>query len=162
METAVGHTWDELAATPRNAPTTEEARDAHGTRLLALSRAHNVLTQETWEGANLSDVVAQAIAMAFQELATNAVKYGALSSQTGHVAITWTKASRPACLCLRGSETGGPAVVEPPRRGFGSRLIERNLARDPKGHVEITFGKSGAICTIDAPIDRTLRQSNWI
>ncbi|GJD66313.1 sensor histidine kinase [Methylobacterium frigidaeris] len=172
--------------TLRNAPTTEEAREALETRLLALSRAHNVLTQESWEGANLSDVVAQAIApydrredqrfqvsgpevrlppqmalalaMAFQELATNAVKYGALSNQTGHVAITWTKASRPARLCLRWSETGGPAVVEPPRRGFGSRLIEHNLARDLDGHVKITFGKSGAICTIDAPIDRTLRQ----
>ncbi|TGD91504.1 sensor histidine kinase [Methylobacterium nonmethylotrophicum] len=106
--------------------------------------------------------MASALAMAFQALATNAVKDGALSNQTGHVAITWTKADRPARLCLRGSETGGLAVVEPPRRGFGSRLIERNLARDPTGHVEITFGESGAICTINARIDRTLRQSNWI
>lgn len=168
--------------TLRNAPTTEEARDALETRLLALSRAHDVLTRENWEGAFLSDIVAQAIApynpsdggrfqvagpdvrllprtalalaMAFQELATNAVKYGALSNPSGHVEIAWTmRESQPTpWLNLRWSESGGPTVAVPTRRGFGSRLIERNLARDLDGRVEIAFVPHGITCTVNAPL----------
>ena len=168
--------------TLRNAPTTEEAREALETRLLALSRAHDVLTQENWEGAYLSDIVAQAIApydpqgggrfkvrgpdvrllprtalalaMAFQELATNAVKYGALSNLSGHVAIAWTTQGGDPTprLDLCWSERGGPPVAVPKRRGFGSRLIERNLARDLNGKVEIAFASAGITCTMNAPL----------
>lgn len=171
------------AQTLRNAATTEAGREALETRLLALSRAHDVLTRENWEGANLSDVVAQAIApydpeaggrfqvggpdvrlsprmslalaMAFQELATNAVKYGALSSRTGHVEIAWAKFDRDLSpqLILNWSEVGGPPVEVPKRRGFGSRLIERNLARDLDGTVEINFLPSGVVCRVNAPIN---------
>ncbi|WP_264046976.1 sensor histidine kinase [Methylobacterium flocculans] len=168
--------------TLRNAATTEDARDALETRLLALSRAHDVLTRENWEGADLSDIIAQAIApydpqdggrfrvggpdvrllprtalalaMALQELATNAVKYGALSSPAGHVEIAWTMGAddpKPR-LNLRWSEKGGPTVVMPKRRGFGSRLIERNLARDLDGKVEIAFVPQGVTCTVNAPL----------
>lgn len=168
--------------TLRNASTTEAGRDALETRLLALSRAHDVLTRENWEGANLSDVVAQAIApydpqsggrfqvegpevrlsprmslalaMAFQELATNAVKYGALSCRSGYVEIAWARRDQGASpqLSLAWSEVGGPLVEVPKRRGFGSRLIERNLARDLDGKVEINFLPSGVVCTVNAPI----------
>lgn len=170
------------AQTLRNAATTEEARDALETRLLGLSRAHDVLTRENWEGANLSDIVAQAIApfdpqggerfhvegpgvrllprtalalaMAFQELATNAVKYGALSSPRGCVEIVWTlRESTPNLwLDLRWSERNGPKVERPKRRGFGSRLIERSLARDLDGRVEIAFVPAGVTCTVHAPL----------
>ena len=168
--------------TLRNAPTTEEAREALETRLLALSRAHDVLTRENWEGAHLSDIVAQAIApydpqgggrfqvggpdvrllprtalalaMAFQELATNAVKYGALSNPSGYVEIAWTtrKGDPSSWLDLSWSERNGPPVEVPKRRGFGSRLIERNLARDLDGTVDIAFVSSGVTCTVNAPL----------
>ena len=168
--------------TLRNADSNDEAYVSLETRLLALSRAHDVLTRENWEGADLIEVVAQAIApyrgrgserfridgpgvrlcprmslaiaMAIQELATNAVKYGALSNADGGVVIDWsvTNGVTPPRLAFRWCEEGGPTVKAPKRRGFGSRLIERNLARDLDGSVKITFAPSGVVCTVDAPI----------
>ena len=168
--------------TLRNAETTELAKDALEMRLLGLSRAHDVLTRENWDGADLNDVVAQAIApfrdrdghrfncegpdvrlnprmslaiaMALQELATNAVKYGALSSATGTVSIGWTisRDNEPEELHFCWRERGGPPVTPPSRRGFGSRLIERSLARDLDGVVSITFEPSGVFCRIKAPL----------
>ncbi len=170
------------AQTLRNAATTEEARDAVETRLLALSRAHDILTRENWEGASLNEVVAQAVepfrtegdnrlhvagpdvrlpprmalalAMALQELATNAVKYGALSNTKGAVHINWTVTNGAVAprLCLRWAETDGPRVKAPQRRGFGSRLIERSLALDLDGKVEIEFAPQGVVCVVDAPL----------
>jgi PAS domain S-box-containing protein len=170
------------AQTLRNAGTAAEARDAIEMRLLALSRAHDILTRENWEGASLSEVVAQAVApyrtlgaerlhavgpdvrltprmalalaMALQELATNAVKYGALSNDRGTVRITWAvrNGADPPRLALRWAETEGPRVKPPQRRGFGSRLIERSLAQDLDGTVHIEFAPHGVECTVDAPI----------
>jgi two-component sensor histidine kinase/PAS domain-containing protein len=170
------------AQTLRNADTTAEARDAVEIRLLALSRAHDVLTRENWEGASLREVVAQAVepyhtpgqdrlravgpdvrlpprmalalAMALQELATNAVKYGALSNTKGTVNITWTvhNGVLPPRLALRWIEREGPRVEAPRRRGFGSRLIERSLAQDLNGTVQIEFAPQGVQCIVDAPI----------
>lgn len=170
------------AQTLRNAESSEHARDALEQRLLALSRAHDVLTRENWDGANLLEVVTQAIApfrdrdgmffrvegpdvrlnprmslamaMALQELATNAVKYGALSIATGQVRISWSieAAEGDALLNFRWQEHDGPLVAMPKRRGFGSRLVERSLARDLDGRVEISFEPSGVICRIEAPL----------
>jgi PAS domain S-box-containing protein len=167
--------------TLRNAETVEEARSALESRLLALSRAHDVLTRENWEGANLHEIVAQAVApyssrgedrlhltgepvrlpprmalalaMALQELATNAVKYGALSNETGQVRIAWRDGDDR--LHLTWTEQGGPAVTPPSRRGFGTRLIERSLASDLDGEVRITFEPTGLVCTVDAPLTRS-------
>jgi len=168
--------------TLRNVLTAEQARHDIDARLLALSRAHDVLTRENWEGASLREIAAEALepyrargenrtsvegptvrlpprmalalAMAFQELATNAVKYGALSNETGRVRIAWTvdRGTEPARLRLRWEESGGPPVETPSRRGFGSRLIERSLARDLDGGVEIRFEPAGVCCAIDAPL----------
>ena len=170
------------AQTLRNAETTADAREAVEMRLLALSRAHDVLTRENWEGASLSEVVAQAVepyrtpgqdrlhamgpdvrlpprmalalSMALQELATNAVKYGALSNATGKVHITWTvqNGAFPPRLALCWAEKEGPRVEAPRRRGFGSRLIERSLAQDLGGTVQIDFAPHGVVCMVDAPI----------
>ncbi len=99
--------------------------------------------------------MALALAMALQELATNAVKYGALSNTTGTIRITWEvhDLQPPARrLHLRWEETGGPVVVAPTRRGFGTRLIERSLAQDLDGDVQIEFVPAGVVCTVDAPI----------
>jgi PAS domain S-box-containing protein len=166
--------------TLRNAETTEDAREALESRLLALSRVHDVLTRENWDGADLRELVAEAVepysnpgedrlhlfgetirlpprmalalAMALQELATNAVKYGALSNATGEVRIEWRDGDDR--LHLTWSETGGPPVQVPTRRGFGTRLIERSLASDLNGEVRISFEPTGLICTVDAPITR--------
>jgi PAS domain S-box-containing protein len=167
--------------TLRNAATNADVQGAIESRLIALSRAHDVLTRENWEGASLSEVVAQALepygdraedrlhlsgphvrltphtalalAMAVQELATNAVKYGALSTPAGAVAITWTvDPGAPAMLHLRWEESGGPPVEPPARRGFGSRLIERSLAHELEGAVRIAFAPTGVVCTVDAPL----------
>ncbi|SCY95507.1 sensor histidine kinase [Microvirga guangxiensis] len=166
----------------RNARTAEEARDAVEGRLFALSRAHDVLTRENWDGAFLSEVVQQAIepfqnhggerfsvsgpdirlpprialaiAMAIQELGTNAVKYGALSNAKGCIAIAWTVLEEAGTPHLRMTweETEGPAVVEPKQRGFGTRLVERSLAQELNGSVEINFAPKGVVCTINAPL----------
>jgi len=168
--------------TLRNTSTMEEARSALESRLFAMSRAHDVLTRENWESASLRDVVTEAmapyrhereqrmhvqgpatrvhprmalaLAMALQELATNAVKYGALSNATGTVSIRWRVAGKDAPrLHLTWSEKGGPPVQAPRRRGFGTRLIERSLAQDLNGQAEISFSTEGVVCTVDAPLD---------
>ncbi len=167
--------------TLRNADTMEGARSAMEARLLALSRAHDVLTRENWEGAGLLEIVreamapyrherekrihmegpdvrlsprmALAIAMALQELATNAVKYGGLSNEDGEVRIAWSVNDAPEKrLHLTWSESNGPAVEVPERRGFGTRLIERSLAHDLHGKATIDFAPAGIVCTVDAPI----------
>ncbi|WP_052002661.1 PAS domain S-box protein [Microvirga sp. BSC39] len=168
--------------TLRNSRTMEEAQRGVEERLIALSRAHNVLTQENWEGASLKDIVmgaigpyrydgenrvqvsgsdvrlspqmALALAMALHELATNAVKYGALSNEMGEIRITW--AVRPSAdaphFHLVWIESSGPPVVVPTRRGFGTRLIERSLAQELQGRVQLAFEPTGLVCTLDAPV----------
>jgi PAS domain S-box-containing protein len=168
--------------TLRNAATARDARDALEGRLLALSRTHDVLTRENWESAELREIVAQAVepyrgqggdrfdlqgpwvrlpprmalalAMALQELVTNAVKYGALSNATGTIRITWKvdDLQSPARVHLQWQESGGPTVVAPTRRGFGTRLIERSLAQDLDGDVQIEFAPTGVVCSVDAAI----------
>ncbi|MGF9763562.1 PAS domain S-box protein [Microvirga sp. 0TCS3.31] len=168
--------------TLRNAPSAEAAREAIESRLIGLSRAHDVLTRENWEGAYLREIVLQAvepyhgssdgrfeiqgvdfrlsprialaIAMALQELVTNAVKYGALSNETGQVTIAWTLKGRgdEPQLEMRWEEAGGPPVQVPGRRGFGTKLIERSLSQELNGNVEIRFEPAGVVCTIVAPL----------
>ncbi|WP_457091813.1 sensor histidine kinase [Microvirga sp. P5_D2] len=171
-----------VSQTLRNAPTPPEARALIEQRMIALSRAHDVLTQEKWEGADLHAIIDQALApfresgndrfrvwgpalrlsprmaldlaMALHELATNAVKYGALSNASGTVDLTWEVdvGSTPPRLKLRWQEHGGPPVEAPSRRGFGTRLIERSLAQDLGGEARIEFARTGVICTVDTPI----------
>jgi PAS domain S-box-containing protein len=164
----------------RNAATTDQARRDIEGRLIALSRAHDVLTREGWEGASLREIVAQAIepfrglgqgrftvegedlrlaphralalAMALQELATNAVKYGSLSTDGGQVTITSTVGGTPLLMRLVWTESGGPPVSVPSRRGFGSRLIERSLAADLGGRADLQFRAEGIVCIIEAPV----------
>lgn len=168
--------------TLRNAGSAAEAHQVFEARLLALSRAHDVLTRESWDGAELSEIVAQALAphrnfrerrfhvkgpsirlaprtalalsMAFHELATNAVKYGALSNAEGELHLDWSidRSRKHPRLLLRWEERGGPPVAPPKRRGFGSRLVERSLAQDLEGEVRIDFSPAGVVCLIEAPL----------
>ncbi len=161
--------------------TMKEAREAFDSRLTGLATAHDLLTRGNWAGADLVDVVtdsvqphaggqnrfriegphiqlepapALSLAMALHELCTNAAKYGALSTKTGHVDIVWrlTNSGQERRLHMRWTESGGPIVVTPTRRGFGSRLIERALAMELGGDVAVAYPASGVICTIDAPM----------
>jgi len=168
--------------TLRNATSLEQAREAFTARLRALARAHDVLTRENWEGADLGQVVADAVfahadetgprrfsvggppvrvspktalslALAIHELATNAAKYGALSSEAGEVAVAWDIAEgEPRRLRLTWEERGGPPVAPPARRGFGSRLIEEGLASELRGSVVMEYRPAGVLCTVDAPL----------
>ncbi len=153
-----------------------DARAAFEGRLSALSSAHNLLTEQNWEGASLRQVVsggmaaykmgerlcitgpdipltpktAVSIAMAVHELATNAAKYGALSVPEGRVDVKWDAADDRLSLVWR--ERDGPPVVVPTRRGFGSRMIERGLAAELGGTVSIAFAPEGVVCTVEAPL----------
>ncbi|HEY7899594.1 MAG TPA: HWE histidine kinase domain-containing protein, partial [Caulobacteraceae bacterium] len=153
--------------------------EAFEARLIALSNAHGLLTQSNWEGAEIGDVVRQtvephagperihvrgpsvrltpkaalAIAMGMHELATNAAKYGALSNRTGWVEVTWSvDGPEPGALNLQWAESGGPPVKKPGRKGFGSRMIERNLAYDLDGQARIDYRPEGIVCTITSPL----------
>jgi two-component sensor histidine kinase len=163
------------------ASTLEEAREAFSSRLINLAKAHDVLTRESWQSANLADIVsdtvkphaggenrfriegpnvrlapsaALAISMALHELSTNAAKYGALSTEDGHVVIVWEieDASGDRHLVLHWEESGGPPVAKPTRKGFGSRLIERALASELGGQVHVEYRSSGLVCAITAPL----------
>jgi PAS domain S-box-containing protein len=150
-------------------------------RLFALARAHDILTRDNWEGAELRDIVGEviepycrqssgrcdidgprvrltpsmalALSMAVHELATNAAKYGALSVSEGQVSISWSVIpGEPRQLILCWQERGGPPVVLPQRKGFGTRLIERSLAQELAGEVSLAYVPTGVVCTIKAPL----------
>jgi two-component sensor histidine kinase len=97
---------------------------------------------------------AHALTLAVHELATNAVKHGALSTDDGGVDVSWqvepTRGGRH--LRLEWREHGGPPVSPPQRRGFGTRLIERSLTADEGGAVAFRFEPGGLVCIIDAAV----------
>ncbi|QAY77200.1 HWE histidine kinase domain-containing protein [Sphingosinicella sp. BN140058] len=155
-----------------------EARSRFESRLLALSRAHTLLTEQNWERADLEHVVrdatehlsedggrfllsgeplwvtpraALALALAMHELGTNAAKYGALSKDGGTISISWRLDERN--LLLDWKERGGPPVTPPLRRGFGSRLIEKGLGSDLNGRADLTFEPDGVRCSIQATLE---------
>jgi PAS domain S-box-containing protein len=163
------------AQTLTNAASPEAAQQALDQRLLALARAHDVLTRESWHGAELTDIIAGTVAaleanpgqrvhtsgppvrlepkaavtlaMVLHELTTNAVKYGALSTEEGWVNLAWTagRAKGGLRLTLTWAERGGPTVKPPRRRGFGARLIARSLAAE-QGSAELIYAPEGVQC----------------
>ena len=172
-----------IASTLRSAPSMAEARTAVEERIVALGRAHDVLTEEHWGSADLRELVvriiephraasghrveaygpdlrvnpraAVALAMVLNELTTNAVKYGALSRSDGRVRITWSADDdNGGKLRLTWQETGGPAVQPPTRRGFGSALLEQSITRELGGSVTRDFDPAGLICTITIALER--------
>ena len=153
-----------------------EQRKAFAGRLVALGRAHDLLTQTNWENASLEDLAADAlearganekrislsgplvllpprqalsIGMALHELFTNAIKYGALSNNVGRIELEWTCSSEPQRrLTVIWRELGGPVVSAPQHRGFGSILLEKTL----DGEVSIEFRPEGIVCVMAAPL----------
>ena len=172
-----------VAQAVRNSFDPQVVRESIETRIAALSRSHDLLGREKWQGAGLRDLVVQvlepfgvaggraerftiegknirlspkaalALGIAFNELATNAVKYGAFSNKAGTVSVEWTleHKSDGRWLCLRWRENGGPPVAPPSHKGFGSRVIERGLAHELDGKVSLDYPPDGVICTIDMP-----------
>lgn len=158
----------------------EAGADFEG-RLMALSNAHNLVTDTRWrpieanrlfedglrpfgygidEGRieldgpemSLGPRTAVAFALALHELGSNAAKYGALSVPAGKVAIHWRISDgQQPRLRLVWRETGGPAVTRPAAPGLGTRLIERGLAAELSGSVKLSFPPEGVVCEIDAP-----------
>ncbi|CAN7319143.1 PAS domain-containing protein [Phenylobacterium sp. LjRoot225] len=156
----------------------DEPRDLFLERLLALSATHDLLVRHAWESASFHEVAdavlkpygrpysyegsdlqldpnhAVSLGMALHELATNAHKHGAwreagrvkLTTEVGegHVRIVW-------------SESGGPPVLSPTRRGFGSRLLQRGVAGELGAKVALDFAADGLVCTIQAPLSARLR-----
>ncbi|WP_344855423.1 sensor histidine kinase [Aminobacter aminovorans] len=167
----------------RNTSNPDVIRDSIESRLFALSRSHDLLTRENWEGAGLLDLikaalepfgiangrsqhvvitgsnirvspkVTLALGIAFHELATNAVKYGAFSNNVGSVLISWTIKPSPegGRLVVRWQEKDGPPVMPPSRKGFGSRVLERGLAHELDGAVDLDYRVEGLVCTMDFP-----------
>jgi len=157
-------------------------REAVESRLFALSRSHNLLTRENWHSAGLLDLLhdalepftdghagrlviagdnvrlstraALALGIAFNELATNAVKYGALSNEKGSIRVDWTVEPTPGgrVLVLSWREKDGPPVTRPSRKGFGSRVIERGLTHELEGTVQLDYRPDGLICTMNIPV----------
>jgi len=165
--------------TLRSASDLPNARASFEARLVALSTTHDLLTLETWHGARLGDVVAQALApfesllrpqirrsgpnvwlsapralalsLAIHELATNAAKYGALSGPDGKVSVRWSVCEDE--LAFIWSEHDGPPVAPSPSSGFGARLLQRNLARELNGFVGLEFAREGVRCEIRFRLD---------
>jgi PAS domain S-box-containing protein len=156
-------------------------RDSIESRLFALSRSHDLLSRENWEGVGLLDLVkgalepfgvgnvrpdrfqikgedirlppntALALGIALNELATNAAKYGGLSTAAGSVLIDWRiePAHAGDRLILHWQEKDGPPVTPPSEKGSGSRVIERGLPHELQAMVNLDFGAEGVACTID-------------
>jgi PAS domain S-box-containing protein len=172
--------------TGRHAGSIEAFLDQFSARVQALATSHDLLIQESWYGVSLPELVrsqlghyldrsgsqvsiegeavilkpevAQSLGLAIHELATNAAKYGALSLPDGRISISWKRVpqTKGEGVEITWAEVGGPAVAPPDRRGFGSLVIERNLARSVEAEVDLAFAPEGARCRIVIPTTQLL------
>jgi len=154
-------------------------------RIAALSRAHVLLSESRWEGADLGRLLkeelapyrgdevdrvvssgpaiflqpatAQIISLALHELATNAAKYGALSTATGSVALSWR--AEDDHLTLQWNEAGGPPVRPPSSKGYGTKVITASIERQLEGKVNFDWRDGGLCVTLSVPIADPHRSS---
>lgn len=174
MQTVVTHA-------ARRAESKEQLVESVASRTRALANTHDILIQSQWQGAVISELVAEELrpygpqrvridglalwltpkaALAFcllvHELATNAAKYGALSGEAGHVAVRWTVTDTAEGETFRfvWEEHGGPAVTPPPARGFGSEIIEEIAPKELDGVSTLEFRPEGLRLTLEAPLQR--------
>lgn len=163
----------------REAGAPPEARRAFQGRLSAMAQAHNLLTRSHWSPTPLQEVATEAVAvcgaasariqiggpavmlaprqalslaMALHELSTNALKYGALSVDTGRVDLKWGLDEDGARIAIVWRERDGPPVTPPAQRGYGSTMIERALAHEIGGAARLKFEPGGVVCEIEAPL----------
>jgi len=168
-----------IALTRRRAESLDDFADSLIGRVRALSATHDLLSQTDWSNAPISKVIyselapymqdgekhveitgpevslapndALSLGLAVHELATNAAKYGALSTTEGRVSIEWTLLS-PEVVEVRWREMGGPPVRAPEKRGFGRDLIEKIVAQELKAEVELEFRPEGVECRLRVPV----------
>ncbi len=167
----------------RTAPTIEHGQKAMEGRLLALGRAHDLLMQISWSNASLTHTFSDAtepfetagakrfyfngpdiritsgavvaLAMTFNELCTNTTKFGALSSPSGRVEVTWTIDPEKHRLRLAWTEHGGPPVQAPTRRSFGTRMMQ-SLGQQLNGQVQLAYESTGFVYTLDVPLSSVI------
>lgn len=168
--------------TLRTTQTMDEFRTAFSGRIQAMSRIHTALASRRWEGLSLRDLVelvvgpyrhcresvsvecdgpalpshvVRVLGLTLHELATNAAKYGALSTKEGRVEVrSRVDAGNGPLLHISWSEHDGPSIQERGRRGFGTKLIEEALPYESGGSVELQFPMNGLRCEIELPLDR--------
>lgn len=166
--------------TLRRSPDPQSFIDAFSGRLRTLSDAHALLSDRDWSGIGLMELIntqvgpyllgeheqlivegddvqlppdhALGLGLILHELSSNAVKYGALSTPSGTVSISWAKQDPQARLDLSWKESGGPSVAEPAELGFGSRLIQRSLDKILGSTVMLEFPPSGVEVQISFPL----------
>ena len=141
----IDNSWDEASLRQIVAGELEPYRDSHGAENIVIREAEDVL---------MTPHATLPLTMALHELATNAAKYGALSSAGGQVEVSWSvvQADSASALKLIWTERGGPKVEPPKRRGFGSQLIERSLVYELQAKVIREFPAEGVRCTITLPL----------
>jgi len=167
--------------TRRFSKSCEQFTDRLDGRIAALAKAHSLLVDSDWKGADLATLaqiqlepyiarnpggmripndpvflpadLATPFGLVFHELATNSAKYGSFSREGGAVDLSWAMRARDGqrVLTVVWRESGGPAVTEPKTTGFGSQLIERAI---PNATVQRQFGADGMICTIELPLPK--------
>lgn len=165
--------------TQKSAPSPEDFKRAFIDRLRSMARSYELLSRENWTAASIGELIRQelspfgldrisengpavrlkprqamSLGMVLHELATNAGKSGALSAESGHVVIRWsvTKADGVEHLEIDWHERGGPTVAEPTRRGFGLKLVEREISYNLSGHSSVAFNPDGLKATIVFPL----------
>ncbi|WP_262030687.1 sensor histidine kinase [Microvirga sp. Mcv34] len=172
--------------TLRTTESPTQFKEAFEGRLLALSKTHNLLTRKSWREAELRDVAEQELApyrkqgddrvvltgpdvrlparyainlgLVLHELVTNAAKYGALSTNSGLLDVSWSvveNEGHPDQLRISWTERGGPAVAPPKRQGFGSRLIRRSIEGELGGLMVLNFAEGGVSYDISVPLAHT-------
>lgn len=156
-----------------------EALEAFLSRLQAMTRTYRLLTETSWSHMDLADMLddelgamagcaryelsgpqvrlepraAMALGMAIHELATNALKHGALSVPEGTLRVTWSHSGEDQDgIDLRWTESGGPPVQPPTHRGFGSLLLERQLAYELAGSTTLDFAREGLRVKLRLPL----------
>jgi two-component sensor histidine kinase len=169
-----------------NAGSAPELKAVIEGRLHALAKAHQLMSETRWQGADLhrlvneelepyglgasqritaegenlalSALAAQGMALALHELATNAVKYGALSTATGEVRVSWSRDSE--ALRLRWEESGGPATAKPRKTGTGLKVLARAFEGGLGGRTTLEWGKAGLQCCLEVPLSTGLASDN--
>ena len=171
-----------LGATARSTKDVDTFYQSFSDRIVSLGKTHNLLTEDYWQTAPLRELLQNELGhyndgtanritlegpavelaadlavptgMAIHELTTNATKYGALSLPSGRVTVSWSVDQRDAerVLELRWTESGGPLVKAPERKGFGSTLLQRVLAQQCNADVDITYEAEGLHFRMVAPL----------
>jgi len=167
------------ALTRRRSTNIDEFTESLTSRIRALSATHDLLSQSDWSNAPLGEVVrselapymegkdshvfmsgpaiklapndAMSLGLAIHELATNAAKYGALSTTSGRIHVDWALLSADQAE-IHWREEGGPPVAEPSKRGFGRDLIEKIVAHELRSEVDLRFEPGGVECRLKVPV----------